>query len=484
MRYNTNIVKKCHKVHLRWKYKKWELKGEETSMKKDVMVDMTSGRIAPQILKFAMPVLLGLIFQRIYNFADSYIVGHFLGDNARAAVSVAGVGMYLMFSLIIGLTTGVTVVMSQYYGAKEEDKVVKTFFSSIYIALGMTIIVTVVGLIVTKPLLIVLQTPDEVLDQAVLYLRLICAGCIGTMLYNWISAVLRSLGNSVVPLVFLGISSLLNIVFDVLFVAVLPLGVGGAAFATVLAQIIAFVICWIYMIRKYEILRLQKEELKDPSPIMVKEMISAGMSMGFMSSLINIGTLTLQTAINKLGKDIIIAHTAARKITEIFMIMFSVFGQTMATYCGQNMGAGKIDRVKRGIWLAIVYTAIWSGLTIIASYTIGGWLVYLVTGSHNKTVILNATNYLKFDTLFYIVTTLICILRNAMQGLGDHITPLISSGLEMAGKIVIAATLVPWLGYTGVIICEPIVWSIMVIPLLIQTFRMPILRTEKTDGKI
>ena len=139
---------------------------------------------------------------------------------------------------------------------------------------------------------------------------------------------------------------------------------------------------------------------------MVKEMISAGMSMGFMSSLVNIGTLTLQTAINKLGKDIIIAHTAARKITEIFMIMFSVFGQTMATYCGQNVGAGKIDRVKRGIWLAIVYTAIWSGLTIIASYTIGGWLVYLVTGSHNKTVILNATNYLKFDTLFYIVTTL------------------------------------------------------------------------------
>ena len=213
-------------------------------------------------------------------------------------------------------------------------------------------------------------------------------------------------------------------------------------------------------------------------------MIESGMSMGFMSSLVNIGTLTLQTAINKLGKDIIIAHTAARKITEIFMIMFSVFGQTMATYCGQNMGAGKIDRVKRGIWLAIVYTAIWSGLTIIASYTIGGWLVYLVTGSHNKTVILNATNYLKFDTLFYIVTTLICILRNAMQGLGDHITPLISSGLEMAGKIVIAATLVPWLGYTGVIICEPIVWFIMVIPLLIQTFRMPVLRTEKTDGKI
>ena len=246
--------------YLRWKHKKWELKGEETSMKKEVMVDMTSGRIAPQILKFAMPVLLGLIFQRIYNFADSYIVGHFLGDNALAAVSVAGVGMYLMFSLIIGLTTGVTVVMSQYYGAKEEDKVVKTFFSSIYIALGMTIIVTVVGLIVTKPLLLVLQTPEEVLDQAVLYLRLICAGCIGTMLYNWISAVLRSLGNSVVPLVFLGISSLLNIVFDVLFVAVLPMGVGGAAFATVLAQIVSGVACLLYAWKILPMLRIRREK--------------------------------------------------------------------------------------------------------------------------------------------------------------------------------------------------------------------------------
>ena len=185
-----------------------------------------------------------------------------------------------------------------------------------------------------------------------------------------------------------------------------------------------------------------------------------------------------------MGSLVIAGFTAGSKIEQLVTQAYVALGTTMATYCAQNMGAGKIDRVKRGIWLAIVYTAIWSGLMIIASYTIGGWLVYLVTGSHNKTVILNATNYLKFDTLFYIVTTLICILRNAMQGLGDHITPLISSGLEMAGKIVIAATLVPWLGYTGVIICEPIVWFIMVIPLLIQTFRMPVLRTEKTDGKI
>lgn len=154
--------------------------------------------------------------------------------------------------------------------------------------------------------------------------------------------------------------------------------------------------------------------------------------MGFMSSLVNIGSLTLQTAINKLGQDIIVAHTAARKISEIFMTMFSVFGQTMATYCGQNLGAGRIDRVKKGIRIGIFYTCIWCTLSAVASYTIGSWLVYLVTGSTNEVVILNATSYLKFDTLFYYVTAVICVLRNAMQGLGDHITPLISSSLEMA----------------------------------------------------
>ena len=417
------------------------------------MKDLTKGKPSALILSFALPIFLGNLLQLTYSLVDTRIVGSFLGEDALAAVGATSTLSGLIIGFLLGLSNGFAIITAQKFGAKNIADMKKSFAMSLVIGTGISILFTIAGLL-------------------------------ATFLYDACAATLRAIGDAVTPLIILAISVALNIVGDLFFVVVLKTGVKGAAIATVLAQIIAFVICWIYMIRKYEILRLQKEEFKDPSPIMVKEMISAGMSMGFISSLVNIGTLTLQTAINKLGKDIIIAHTAARKISEIFMIMFSVFGQTMATYCGQNMGAGKIDRVKRGIWLAIVYTAIWSGLTIIASYTIGGWLVYLVTGSHNKTVILNATNYLKFDTLFYIETTLICILRNAMQGLGDHITPLISSGLEMAGKIVIAATLVPWLGYTGVIICEPIVWFIMVIPLLIQTFRMPVLRTEKTDGKI
>lgn len=191
-------------------------------------------------------------------------------------------------------------------------------------------------------------------------------------------------------------------------------------------------------------LRLRRTDFVNDDSGMLKNMLSAGLSMGFM---------------------------------------FTVFGQTMATYCGQNIGAGKVERVKKGIWLSIFYTCIWCTLAIVASYTIGPWLVYMVTGSHNEVVITNATNYLKFDTLFYYVTAIICVVRNAMQGLGEQITPLVSSSLEMIGKIVIAFTLVPMLGYTGVIVAEPLVWFIMVIPLIIKIFRMPVLhKTQEVNS--
>lgn len=443
------------------------------------MKDLTKGNPSTLILSFALPIFLGNLLQLTYSLVDTRIVGSYLGASALAAVGATSTLNGLIIEFLLGMANGFAIITAQKFGAKNIRDMKKSFAMSLTIGTVISIIITVCGLSFLNPILRFLNVPGKLMPIAKSYIIIIIAGLLATFLYDACAATLRAIGDAVTPLLILAISVGLNIAGDFFFVVVLKTGVKGAAIATVLAQIIAFVICWIYMVRKYEILRLQKEDFQDPNKMMVKEMFGAGMSMGFMSSLINIGTVTLQTAINKLGTDIIIAHTAARKITEIFMIMFSVFGQTMATYCGQNVGAGKIDRVKKGIWLALIYTAIWSGMTIIASYMIGDWLVYLVTGTHNKTVILNATNYLKFDTLFYIVTTLICILRNAMQGLGDHITPLVSSTLEMVGKIVIAATLVPWLGYTGVIICEPIVWFVMVIPLLIQIFRMPVLRTVK-----
>ena len=446
------------------------------------MKDLTKGRPSILILGFALPIFLTNLLQLTYSIVDTRIVGSYLGESTLAAVGATTTLSNLMIQFLMGVSNGFAIITAQKFGAKDYDGVRKSFAMSLKLGCTIALAITIVCLVFLRQILVFLNVSDTLMETAMSYIFVIIAGLLATFLYDACAAALRALGDTLTPLIILLVSVCLNIVGDIFLVVVVKMGVRGAALATVLAQAIAFVICWIYMVKKYEVLRVKGKDFigdkSDADRQMLKNMLSAGMSMGFMSSLINIGSLTLQTAINKLGQDIIVAHTAARKISEIFMIMFTVFGQTMATYCGQNIGAGEVKRVKQGIRLAILYTCIWCTMVLIASYTIGPWLVYLVTGTHNEVVITNATNYLKFDTIFYFVTAVICIVRNAMQGLGEQITPLVSSSLEMIGKIVIAFTLVPMLGYTGVIVAEPIVWFIMVIPLLIKIFRMPVLKEK------
>lgn len=443
------------------------------------MKDLTKGKPSVLILTFALPIFLANLLQLTYSIVDTRIVGTFLGENMLAAVGATTTLSNLIIGFLLGLSNGFAIVTAQKFGAKDIRAVKKSFATAIILGVSTALVLTVVGLVFLHPILRFLNIPDELFKESASYISVIIAGLLATFLYDICAAVLRAIGDTITPLIILAISVALNVAGDIFFVVIVKAGVRGAAVATVLAQLIAFVVCAFYMVKKYDILRLSRNDFKGMESAMVKNMLGGGLSMGFMSSLVNVGSLTLQTAINKLGQDIIVAHTAARKISEIFMVMFTVFGQTMATYCGQNIGAGKVDRVKKGIRLSILYTCIWCTLIIIASYTIGGWLVYLVTGSSNDAVIVNATNYLKFDTIFYYVTAVICIVRNAMQGLGEHITPLISSSLEMIGKIIIAATLVPVMGYTGVIIAEPLVWFIMVIPLIVKIYRMPVLKESR-----
>ncbi len=443
------------------------------------MKDLTKGKPSVLILTFALPIFLANLLQLTYSIVDTRIVGTFLGENMLAAVGATTTLSNLIIGFLLGLSNGFAIVTAQKFGAKDIRAVKKSFATAIILGVSTALVLTVAGLVFLHPILKFLNIPDELFKESASYISVIIAGLLATFLYDICAAVLRAIGDTITPLIILAISVALNVAGDIFFVVIVKAGVRGAAVATVLAQLIAFIVCAFYMVKKYDILRLSRTDFKGMESAMVKNMLGGGLSMGFMSSLVNIGSLTLQTAINKLGQDIIVAHTAARKISEIFMVMFTVFGQTMATYCGQNIGAGKVDRVKKGIRLSILYTCIWCTLVIIASYTIGSWLVYLVTGSSNDAVIVNATNYLKFDTIFYYVTAVICIVRNAMQGLGEHITPLISSSLEMIGKIIIAATLVPVMGYTGVIIAEPLVWFIMVIPLIVKIYRMPVLKESR-----
>lgn len=418
------------------------------------MKDLTKGKPSTLILSFALPVFLGNLLQLTYSLADTRIVGSFLKEDALAAVGATSPLSGLIIGFLMGLANGFAIVTAQKFGAGNREEVRKSFALSLLMGSVISLALTVLGLLFLHPILGFLNVPDRLVGTARAYIFIIIAGMLTTFLYDTCAASLRALGDTVTPLVILAVSVTLNIAGDLFFILVIKAGVQGAAIATVLSQTLAFLVCWFYMIRRYEILRLKKEDFTGLDRNMMKNMLSSGLSMGFVSSLVNLGTLALQTSINRLGRDIIVAHTAARKITEMFMIMFGVFGQTMAIFCGQNAGAGRMDRVCHGIGLAVLYTCIWSVMTVI----------------------LNATNYLKFDTVFYFVTAVISVLRNAMQGLGETVIPLVSSALEMIGKVVIAVTLVPLLGYTGVIVAEPIVWIIMVIPLIVKIFKMPELK--------
>ena len=439
------------------------------------MKDLTTGRPLRLILQFAVPVLLGNLFQLFYNLADTRIVGSFLGDQALAAVGATNSINSLMIGLLMGLANGFAITAARRFGAGDRDGVRRSvgaiFTWSLIFSLSLTA-VTVLGL---HPLLRALNTSDELIGQSAAYFRIILLGAVVTMLYNMCAAVLRAIGDSVTPLVVLIFAALLNVGLDLLCVCVLEMGVQGAALATVTAQAVSVLLCLIYVRRRYAWLWPRAKELR-PDAQTTGQLFGAGISMALTLSLVNIGSVLLQSAINTFGVNTIVAHTAARRLTELFMLPFSVLGQTMATYCGQNRGAGRFDRIRQGIWQSLVISWGWCVIVIALSWTVVPSLVRAVTGTQTAEVIDTATLYLRVDTLFYAITVAISIIRNSLQGIGDHITPIVSSAIELGGKLAIVLFLTPRLGYFGVILAEPIVWALMVIPLIVMLLKNPVIQ--------
>ena len=445
------------------------------------MKDLTKGKILPLLLGFAVPIAVGNIFQLFYSLADTRIVGSFLGEEALAAVGATSSLNNMIIGFLLGMTNGFAIIVARYFGAKDHDNLKRAVAATFILGIGMAFIFTIVSVSLLRFILVGLQTPKNLLDLSVEYFRIILFGMTGAMLYNVCAVLFRAIGDSLTPLLFLIASTFVNIGLDLLFVCVFHLGVAGAAWATILSQYGSFACCFIYMRKRYDILLFGKKDchLKHD---MVKEMLSIGFSMGFMNSLINIGSVALQGAINSLqDTNYIVAHTAARKITEVFMLPFSVFGTTMATFCGQNLGAGKNDRIKKGLWRVIWITWAWCAGMIILAYTVAPVLVHLITDTTQVKVIATASLYLRMNTILYFIPAVICILRNAMQGIGDSITPVISSSLELLCKVLVAVFLTPYLGYWAIIWSEPISWVIMVIPLLIRIANNPVLKGNQTN---
>ncbi len=445
------------------------------------MKDLTKGKILPLLLGFAVPIAIGNIFQLFYSLADTRIVGSFLGEEALAAVGATSSLNNMIIGFLLGMTNGFAIIVARYFGAKDHDNLKRAVAATFILGIGMAFIFTIVSVSLLRFILVGLQTPKNLLDLSVEYFRIILFGMTGAMLYNVCAGLFRAIGDSLTPLLFLIASTFVNIGLDLLFVCVFHLGVAGAAWATILSQYGSFACCFIYMRKRYDILLFGKKDCHLKRD-MVKEMLSIGFSMGFMNSLINIGSVALQGAINSLqDTNYIVAHTAARKITEVFMLPFSVFGTTMATFCGQNLGAGKNDRIKKGLWRVIWITWAWCAGMIILAYTVAPALVHLITDTTQVKVIATASLYLRMNTILYFIPAVICILRNAMQGIGDSITPVISSSLELLCKVLVAVFLTPYLGYWAIIWSEPISWVIMVIPLLIRIANNPVLKGNQTN---
>ena len=443
------------------------------------MKDLTRGSITKLIFWFALPVFIGSLLQMTYNLVDTKIIGYVLGESSLAAVGSTNSVNTLVIGFLQGLTNGFAVIAAQFFGAGDTANFKRTVAGSFKYGIIVSAILTGVVLIFLKPLLLLLNTPEELLKEAYDYIFIIFAGMTILMLYNVCAAILRSIGDSFTPLIFLGISVGLNIGGDILFLKVIPMGVRGAAVATVLSQFIALVSCLIYSYKRYEILWISRKDFRIDSSLTAK-LMSTGCSMGFMSSLVSIGSVTLQSAINSFGQDIILAHTTARRISELFMMMFGVLGTTMATFCGPNLGAGKYDRIRKGILTSILMGWVWCAMTIMASYTVVPSFIRMLISSDNRKVIDTAALYLRVDSLLYFVTAMITIIRNSLQGIGDRLTPIISSGIELVGKVIITFTLVPLMGYWGVILSEPIVWVFMVIPLIVQLVKNPAYARGKT----
>ena len=440
-------------------------------------VDLINGPIMKNLLIFMLPILLSYVFQQLYNAVDTAIVGNYLGEQSLAAVgaNVAIFDLMVMFAQSLG--NGLCIVVSRAYGAGDEGKLRKAVAGSLVIGAGTIALMTILSLLGLGPLLRLLGTPDAIYGEALAYIRIIGGWIVVMFAYNLLSSLLRSIGNSAMSLVFLIISSVLNVILDLILVAGVGMGVEGAAAATVIAQGISAVLCAGYILRRAKILIPRREDF-DWDKNLYLELAGQGYAMAFMGSVVNLGSVILQSGINSLGATVIAGHTTARKLFMLCALPNIAMGMAISTFVSQNKGAGQRERIIRGVKESYVYDLVCCVFTITVLFLFADELSVLISGSRNPELIGNVVAYVRFAALFSGVLGVLHQTRLALQGLGAKFTPLISSFIELAGKCLFAWIFVPKMGYRAVILCEPLIWCVMALHLVIAFFTNPYIRGE------
>lgn len=427
--------------------------------------DMSRGNPARLIISFMLPVLAGNIFQQFYNVVDSVIVGQFLGVNALAAVGSTGSVVFLVWGLVTGLTSGFSVILAQQFGAGDKKGLCRYEGASVWLCGVIGILMTVILMLGLNPILRLMNTPDEIFGETRAYLGVLFAGILITFAYNMLAGMLRALGDSKTPLLFLVIASILNIVLDIVFILYCNTGVAGAAYATLIAQAVSALLCVRHIAKKYEILKISRQDIHC-SVSSAKKLLNVGIPMGLQFSITAIGTMIVQAALNGLGPVYIAGFSAAGKIGNIATQPFPSLGVAMATYTGQNMGARRFDRVKKGVSAGFAICMVCSVITGAAVYLFGPYMMKIFASGESGQMIEYGVEYLKISAWFYPPLSLIFLYRNTLQGLGDGLVPMLGGVFELAARFGAILVLAEPFGYTGICFSDPAAWVMALIPLV------------------
>ena len=430
-------------------------------MARNTTKNMTEGSPAKLILGFAIPMLMGMLFQQVYNFVDTIIVGRYLGVNALAAVGSTGSIHFLIIGFCIGVCSGFTLPVAQRFGAKDYDGLRKYVGNSAILAAIIAVVLTLVTTLLCRNILEWMQTPADIIDDAYNYILVTFVGIPVIMLYNILSGYIRALGDSTTPVIYLVVSSFLNIGLDILFIVPFQMGVFGASLATVLSQLISGVLCFLHILFKFDLLHLSKDDWR-LNPQYVRAILSMGLPMGLQYSITAIGSVILQSCVNPLGSVAVASMTASGKISGFMMCPLDALGSTMATYGGQNVGAGKLERLGKGLKSAIITGWIYSVIAFCVAFFFGKNLIQIFVETDDaaiKALVIDQGNLnLVIALAFYPLLTLVNTVRFTIQGMGFSGFAVFAGVAEMIARALVGVLLVPIFGFTGACFAGPAAW--------------------------
>ena len=441
---------------------------------------MTHGSPMKLILGFTIPLLFGNLFQQFYSMVDTIIVGRVLGTGPLAAVGSTGSVTFLIIGFCLGLCSGFAIPVAQRFGSRDYDELRRFIGNAVWLCVGFGALLTLLTVVFCRNILELMGTPADILDDAYAYLVIIFAGIPATFLYNMLAGIQRALGDSRTPVVFLVIASVINIVLDVVLIVMIPLGVAGAALATVVSQLAAGLACLVYASRHYEVLRMSRDDFKLRAPY-VRRLIGMGLPMALQTSITAIGSVILQASVNSLGSQAVASVTAGSKLYMFFACAYDAMGVTMSTYSGQNIGARKIDRIGQGVKACGIVGIVYSVLALLVIVFFGKWLLLLFVDASETAILAAAYQYLLTSGLFLIPLTYVNVLRLTIQGMGYSRLAMFAGVFEMVARGGTGALLVPAFGFAAACFAGPIAW-LMADSFLIPAYFHVIRRARRGEG--